>query len=77
MASTYMEKELAIGFVSAVNVFMKQEIIDMIPDNHFINIVKENFRWSNKGQTQDAATIISEEIITQIIKNRKDKDPFV
>lgn len=64
-------------FISSINVFMKEELVDMIPSTKFMENVKLKFRWSNKAKNQDAATIISEEIIKEILRVRKEKDPFV
>ena len=77
MSASAKEKEQCISFISWINVFMKHELVDLIPSTHFIEGVKERFRWSNKIHNQDAATVISEEILAQMLNVRKEKDPFV
>ena len=76
MNSTKEQKELCLQFITLLTSFFKEELIDRFPSEMFVAGLKEKHRVK-RDKEEDAATYVSEEIIKEMVKGRKEKDLFV
>lgn len=77
MSTSKEERDLCMYFITSLTLFLKEELIDKFPNENFINNSKQKFKINNIDNEHDAATVLSDEIIKEMNKSRKDKDLFI
>ena len=71
------EKEQCLLIVNNLNYFFEIEFAREVPDSEAIKVVSDRIRTRVNHETHDEATLISEEVQREILRNKKEKDPFM